>query len=590
VIVEKTFEEPLFDGKRVVDLGPDTAKFNHRDPLTLIVRVKAESGKGAILTRAEDYWEGTGYGIYLVDGKLRFHSIFRWTDLGMRIETRDSLPLGEWHDIAVTYDGSMKAAGAHIYVDGKEWALNVLFDQHLWPVQHKAQLRIGAGAGLGFRGGVESFRIYGRVLTPDEIAALSVHRKPAELAKIPAGRRTPAQQAKLDLCFTALHLTPELARARKRLIDMQAERDKFYSSLPTVMVMEERKDRRDTFILKRGAYDAPGDKVEPVVPAVIGGWRQEYPANRLGLARWLVSRENPLTARVAVNRYWQMLYGAGLVKTIEDFGSQGEWPVHQDLLDWLAIEFMDSGWDTRHVLRTIVTSATYRQSSKVTPELLQKDPENRLFARGSRIRLSPEMIRDQALAVSGLLVEKLGGPSVKPYQPAGLWQELTGGGGYQADKGDNLFRRSLYTYWRRTIAPPAMITFDSPTRETCSVRETRTSTPLQALNLMNDVTFVEAARKLGERILREGGATAESRVRFVFEVVLGRPPREAESRALLDAFQYFGRRFGSDRTAAEKFLSQGESSRDPQLDVASLAAWSAVASSMINLDETVTKE
>ncbi len=590
LVVEKKLEQTAFEGKRVENLGTDLAKFDHRDPLTLFVRVKAESGKGAILTRAEDYWEGGGYGIYLVDGKVRFHKIFRWTDLGMRIETRDALPLNDWHDIAVTYDGSMKAAGAHIYVDGKEWPLKVLFDQHLWPMGAKLPLRIGAGAGLGFQGSVESIRIHSRALTPDEIAALSAHETPAAIARIDRGKRTAGQQRKLDLCFLDRHLPAELASARKEILEAKSERDKYYASLPTVMVMAERKERRDTFVLKRGAYDAPGEKVEPAVPASIGGWKPEYPANRLGLARWIVSRENPLTARVTVNRFWQMLTGMGLVKTIEDFGSQGEWPIHQDLLDWLAVEFMDSGWNVRHLLHTIVTSATYRQSSRVTPELLQRDPENRLFARSPRHRLSPEMIRDQALAVSGLLVKKTGGPSVKPYQPAGLWQELTGGGGYKPDTGDGLYRRSLYTYWRRTIAPPAMITFDSPTRETCIVRESRTNTPLQALNLMNDVTFVEAARKLGERILKEGGSTAESRIGFAYSTVLGRPPGETELRVLGETAGYYLRRFDTDRAAAESFLKQGDSPRDPALDIASLAAWSSIASVILNLDETVTKE
>jgi hypothetical protein len=259
------------------------------------------------------------------------------------------------------------------------------------------------------------------------------------------------------------------------------------------MVMAENAKRRDSFILKRGAYDQYGDKVQPGVPAALPAMKPEWPRNRLGLAYWLTDRSNPLTARVAVNRFWQMLFGTGLVKTVEDFGSQGEWPVYVDVLDWLAVEFMDKSWDVKGILKTIVMSGTYRQSSAVTPELLQKDPENRLLARGARVRLPAEMVRDQALAVSGLLVETTGGPSVKPYQPPGLWQELSGGRGYIAGHGESLYRRSLYTYWKRTVAPPSMINFDSPTRESCIVRESRTNTPLQALNLMNDVTYLEAA-------------------------------------------------------------------------------------------------
>jgi cytochrome c553 len=573
LVLDHRLDDPAFDGKRVVDLGDEKGKFNHRDPLTLAVRVNAASPKGAILTRAEDYWEGTGYGLYLVDGRLRFHFVFRWTDLGMRVETRDPLPLNQWHDVAVTYDGSMLAAGAHIYVDGREWPLKVLFDQHLWPISHKAPLRVGAGGGLGFEGRVSSARVYSRALSSDEVAAI-------------AG----SGQAIARLAFLESHLPPELADARKAMLDAQAARDKFHQSLPTVMVMEDRADPRDTFVLRRGAYDAPGEKVAAAVPAVLGQLPAGAKPNRLALARWLVSRDNPLTARVTVNRFWQTLFGSGLVRTVEDFGSQGEWPVHQDVLDWLAVDFLESGWDVKRLIKTIVTSDVYRQSSRVTPDLLARDPENRLLARAPRLRLSAEMIRDQALAISGLLVDRVGGPPVKPYQPPGLWQELAGGSGYSAGKGDDLYRRSLYTYWRRTIAPPAMVTFDSPTRETCIVRESRTNTPLQALNLMNDTTFVEAARKFAERIVRDGGATADERIGHAFRLALGRGPRPEELAVLSATLARFSSRYAADPKAAEQLLGQGESPRDAALAPAEVAAYTGLASLVLNLDETVTKE
>src|SRR6185369_12789435 len=239
--------------------------------------------------------------------------------------------------------------------------------------------------------------------------------------------------------------------------------------------------------------------------------------------------------RVAVNRYWQSFFGFGIVKTVDDFGAQGEFPVHPELLDWLATEFMESGWDVKAIQKTIVMSATYRQASLITPELLRKDPDNRLLARGPRFRLGAEVIRDQALAISGLLVDKVGGPSVKPYQPAGLWQELGGGSGYKQDTGDGLYRRSLYTYWKRTVAPPFMVNFDSPNREQCTVFENRTNSPLQALELMNDITFLEAARKLAERVLSDGGATLESRIAYAYRLVLGRQPDAARGTALRKA-------------------------------------------------------
>jgi hypothetical protein len=329
--------------------------------------------------------------------------------------------------------------------------------------------------------------------------------------------------------------------------------------------------------------------VSPGLPAGLPPLPPGAPNNRLGFARWLVDPSNPLTARVTVNRFWQLYFGAGLVRTTEDFGSQGEWPSHPELLDWLATEFVRTGWDVKAMQRLIVTSAAYRQSSKVTPELRQRDPENRLLARGPRLRLSAEMIRDQALAASGLLVERPGGPSVRPYQPPNLWKDLTEEK-YVQDHGEALYRRSLYTFWKRTIAPPAMLTFDAAGRETCVVRVSRTNTPLQALNLMNDVTYVEAARVLAERVQKEGGGGADGRLTLAFRLVAARTPRPAELRILRAGLEEHLARYRADRPAALKLVSAGESPSDGRLDVAELAAYTAVASMILNLDEAITKE
>jgi hypothetical protein len=304
----------------------------------------------------------------------------------------------------------------------------------------------------------------------------------------------------------------------------------------------------------------------------------------------LVDPSNPLTARVAVNRLWQMLFGTGIVKTVDDFGAQGEAPVHPELLDWLATEFLRTGWDVKAILRTMVTSATYRQSSKLTPALLQRDPENRLLARGPRFRLSAEMIRDQALAVSGLLVEKLGGPSVKPYQPPGLVKELTGTEDYVQDHGEKLYRRSLYTYFKRTVAPPTMMTFDAAGRETCIVRETRTNTPLQALALMNEVTFVEAARVLAERMMREGGTTPEERIAYSYRLATAHSPDQSTSRIVINAFKKHLSKYRNDKKAALKLLSVGEHQTDSTYNRSELAAYTAIAGLILNLDEVITKE
>ncbi len=570
-----------------VDLGKEVAKFNHRDPFTLSAWIKPEQPKGAIVTRVDNHWEGTGYGLYLVDQKLRFHYTFRWSDLGVRVETKAPVKLNEWQHVAVTYDGGMYAKGIHLYVDGVEQPMQVIFDQNLWPVENKVPFRIGAGAGLGYQGGIDQVRVWSRALTAAEVSTLPVREDLATLSK--RKQRTAAEQAKLTLAFEQQYLPPKLAALRDARREAERAYDKYLATVPTVMVMEEG-PQKDAFILNRGAYDQRGAKVDPAVPAFLPPLPAGAAANRLSLARWIVSRENPLTARVQVNRLWQMFFGTGIVKTVDDFGSQGEWPSHMELLDWLAVEFMESGWDLRHMEKLMVMSRAYQRASTVTPESLSKDPDNRLLGRGPRLRLAAPFIRDQALAVSGLLVPKVGGPSVKPYQPEGLWQELAGGSGYKPDKGEGLYRRSLYTYWKRTIAPPSMINFDAATREVCTVRESRTNTPLQALNLMNDVAYLEASRKLAERVLREGGATDAERLNYAVLVVLGRPAKPGEVEKLGGALQRFRARYETKPKSAKLFLNQGDSAVDPAFPAPELAAWTTIGSLLLNLDETITKD
>jgi hypothetical protein len=394
---------------------------------------------------------------------------------------------------------------------------------------------------------------------------------------------------------------------QERLAKLRRERTELEKQIPTTMVMAEMPQPRDTFLLLRGQYDKKGEKVRAGVPASLPPLPPGVPANRLGLARWLVDPGQPLTARVIVNRYWQMFFGTGLVKTAEDFGSQGELPSHPQLLDWLAVEFLSptptpagSGakqpWDVKALLHLMVTSATYRQTSVVAPALLVKDPENRLVARGPRLRLQAEFIRDQALAVSGLLDEEIGGQSVSPYQPPGLWEELMSredgknwtAQTYVQSHGKDLYRRTMYTFWKRTSPPPTLTTFDAPDRETCTVRRPRTNTPLQALVLMNDPTYLEASRKLAERMLLEAGGT-EQRIRLAFRLAMARQPKRAELAVLEKIFTKQLAVYREDPEAAVKLLSVGESKRNEKLDVAELAAWAMVASVILNLDETVTK-
>jgi mono/diheme cytochrome c family protein len=579
------------DGRRYLNAG-DVGHFGYYDRFSLAAWVRTADGQGGtILSRMKDVPQGAGYSVRLEGGRLHVALVVRWLDDAIRVHTESSLPPREWHHVAVSYDGSRVASGVRVYVDGMPQKLVVDLDDLNQDFKSTEPLRIGAGYGPAgrFHGAIDDVRVHDRRLSDEEAAVLSVAESVGVLAALPAEKRTLQQATKLRLCFLEERGPVEVRRTYDRVQRLRQRREELIESFPTTMVMEEMPVPRDTFVLVRGEYDKHGEKVTPGVPASLPPLPAGAPNNRLGLARWLVDPSNPLTARVTVNRDWQHYFGIGLVKTVEDFGSQGEWPTHPDLLDWLATEFVRTGWDIKAMQRLLVTSATYRQSSRVTREMLQKDPENRLLAHGPRFRLPAEMVRDQALFASGLLVEKLGGPSVKTYQPASLWKELSGTD-YVPDHGANLYRRSLYTFWKRTVAPPAMLAFDAAGRETCIVRETRTNTPLQALTLMNETTFVEAARLLAQRVLHEGQATPEGRVARMFRLVVSRPPRPAELRVLLAGLAEHRTHYEQDRGAALKLLSTGEAKRDERLDVGELAAYTAVANLILNLDEAVTKE
>jgi mono/diheme cytochrome c family protein len=584
-----------FDGERYLESSGAAAKrfdFGYLDPFTFAAFIKPDSPDGAILSHSEDYFEGTGHGLYLIDGKIRLHLIHRWTDLGLRVESSQPVDLHRWQHVSVSYDGNRKASGVCIYIDGKPQQTRILFDQNNEPLPKKASpFRIGAGGGKHFLGSIADARVFSRAVSREEASALAVRQSLSDIAATPPDLRTAGQRAKVALAFLDSASVPApIVAARKHLFEARLRRDHLYKSIPTVMVMADSPTPRQTFVLNRGAYDNPGEPVTPGVPGVLPPFRPEWPNNRLGLAKWLVDRQNPLTARVTVNRFWQSFFGLGIVKTVDDFGSQGEPPVHPELLDWLATTFMDSGWNVKALQKTIVMSATYRQSSAVSAELLQRDPDNRLLARGPRLRLGPNVSRDQALAAAGLLVEKIGGPSVKPYQPAGLWQELAGGTGYVEDKGEGLYRRSLYTYWKRTVAPPFMTNFDSPNREQCAVFENRTNSPLQALNLMNDTGFVEAARKLAERMLREGGASPATRATLGYRLLLAKAPQPAQQRALMKALDEFTADYRAHPEAARRFLAHGRSAVASDLGPVEFAAYTGIASLLLNLDETITKQ
>lgn len=587
-----------FDGQRFIQ-GEDIVGFGsygyYDDKYSITAWIRPSSETGAIVTRNADVFEPNGHGLNLFEGKIQYNYVSKWLDEGIRLQSRRTITRDQWQHVALTYDGSRYAEGVKLFVDGEEWEWEVLLDDLNNPRPLARQpVRIGGGGGPQnrFRGDIDEVRIYNRDLSATDVAVLADATMVPAIAEMPAATRTAAQRDKLRDYFLEHAAPAPVMSAWKSLRTAQDTRDKYYDSLPTVMVMQELPERRPTFLLNRGEYDKPGEHVQPHLPgflatASIAG---RYAPNRLGLAQWLVSAQNPLTARVTVNRFWQQYFGTGLVRTSEDFGSQGELPSHPELLDWLAVEFRDSGWDVKKLQKLIVLSATYRQASAATPELLERDPANRLLARGPNVRLSAAVIRDQALAISGLLVEKVGGPSVYPYQPPGLWRDLNSYEDYVQGKGDDLYRRSLYTFWKRTIPPPTMMNFDASSRESCVVRSEMTNTPLQALDLMNNPQYVEAARVLAERMMQQGGSTPAQRIAHAFRRATARLPKPAEAAVLLQAFEEEHEGFRRKPEDALRYVSQGDHPRDERLDVPELAAYASVASLILNLSQTVTKD
>lgn len=577
---------------------PSVAQFDIDDRFSIAAWVNAGCDSCSIWSRMNDSPQGKGFGLHLQDGKLFVTMTNVWADDATRFIAVEDFPRGRWVHVAVTYTGSKMAEGWKLYVQGKPVEVKVLQDTLYRPFRNAGSkfnlpFRIGAGNGpeQRFQGQIDDLHIFTRVLEPDEIESLALGNTLNEIAAKPRAQRSLAEQRQLDWFFLDQAAPEPVRQIWSQVISLREEREALERSFPTVMIMAECNPRKPTHILIRGQYDKPGELVEPGVPEALPPLPPGAPNNRLGLAQWMVDPNHPLTARVAVNRFWQSVFGTGIVKTAEDFGLQGEWPSHPELLDWLAREFVDSGWNIKALMKLIVTSATYQQSSAATAELVARDPENRLLARGPRVRLPAEMIRDGALFAAGLLSTKLGGPSVKPYQPDGLWQELVMQDMYYVQsKGEDLYRRSLYTFWKRTIAPPMMANFDSALRESCTVRENRTNTPLQALNLMNDVTFLEAARFLGQRMLREAPNDVDARLAYGFRLILARSPTQAEQRILRENLQFHRDYFASHPERAKAYLAQGDSPSDPRLDPAELAAYASVASLMLNLDEAITKE
>jgi len=506
--------------------------------------------------------------------------------------SRETIPTNEWVHLAMTYDGSSRAAGAHIYINGELASVDVIRDGLYKDITYdggEPDLAIGYRfRDSGFKDGlVDEFHIFKGVLSPLEITHLAGKSDFVDAWNAPSEKLSSEQRAQLFDHFISQIYPPALEMTMS-LGSLRKERSDLTEHVPEMMVMQEMAKPKPAFVLKRGAYDAHGDSVFANTPGVLPPFPADQPTNRLGLARWLLTRENPLTARVTVNRAWQMMFGKGIVETSDNFGSQGAQPTDPELLDWLALDFVDSGWNMKRLLKQIATSATYRQSSRADAELLAHDPSNQLLARGPVRHLTAEMLRDQALAASGLLVEKLGGPSVKPYQPDGLWEEIAmGKPHYDQGHGDDLHRRSLYTFWKRTVPPPVMITFDSATRNVCTAKRQETSTPLQALALLNDTQALEAARLVSEKMLAQGNSNLDEEVTWAFRTITSREPREKEKAVLKQLFIEQREIFAADESAAAKITAIGEAKNSPGLNPADLAAGTILGEAIFNHDDAV---
>jgi len=530
-----------------------------------------------------------GYSLVLDDGKPTFSLIHFWPGNAVRVQAKSCLPRDTWSHVSVTYDGSSRAAGVHIYVNGELAEHEVVRDsltrdivhRQLWgdDAVNEVQLTLGSRfRDVGFKdGAVDELQVFDRELTSPEISAVAA----SEPTQDEAGIRE----------FYLQRHDEEYQDALSELRKLREAENEFIAGVRQMMVMEELPERRASYVLERGAYDARSDEVEPATPRGIFPFPADFPNNRLGLAMWLTDERNPLTARVAVNRLWQQFFGHGIVATPEDFGGQGQPPSHPKLLDWLARHYIDSGWDTKALCGLIVRSATYRQSSVPRDHrLYQEDPVNRLLARGPRHRYRGEQIRDNALAVSGLLVPQVGGPSVKPYQPPGLWAESGTGKTYVPDEGTGLYRRSLYTFWRRTAPPPNMMAFDATSREICSARRERTTTPLQALALLNDPQMIEAARALAQRLIHKHPAHLNIRLQTAFRLLTSRMPTSAEEAILKRMYNEQREHFEQSNEDAAALLDTGSSPRDSDLPEDEHAAMTIVVQALMNFDECMTKQ
>lgn len=586
---------PIISGTPI-ELG-DIGGFSRKDRVSYggFIWVE-ETPTGSVVARMNPEMSNRGWDLHLINGRPGFHITDTWDSSANTILAQDPLKPGEWHHVMITFDGTQSnlEAGA-IFVDGKPIKATTEPSSLGDTIETNVPLRLGArhkdDFKLSGKTGFQDFRFYRRILSPQEILQIAEINRVQYGVSLPADKRSKSQ---LDYLYSYYISNIDIAsrEIKTRLDGLKAQQEILRAKGSVSLVMEEKKEEPYAHVLTRGIYSSKAEKVTPSTPAVLPPMAEDAPKNRLGLARWLNDPANPLPARVTVNRMWYSFFGTGIVETNDDFGIMGARPSHPKLLDWLAAEFIDSKWNQRHITKLIVTSAAYRQSGVISAEKLEKDPSNRLLSRGPRHRLDAEQIRDLALSTSGLLVAKTGGPSVKPYQPEGIWEAVAMAQSntktYLADSGDGLYRRSLYTIWKRTAAPPSMEIFNAPARESFCVRRDRTNTPLQALVLLNDPQFIEAARELAANALR-CGPEFDTRLNFITLRLNGREFNHDEKELVRKSFDACLVEFKQNPKNATELISIGAKSPPKDADPAELAAWTLISSQILNLDETITR-
>jgi len=597
------FEVTDRDGSTALKLHGNTqfktdapVNLEYDKPFSFSVWVKPDGQpSGAIFSKMDDKAAYRGFDLWMENGRIGTHIVNTWQENALKVVSAEVLTPGKWQHLVLSYDGSHKAAGVKIYIDGKHSANQVQADSLSATIATSQPFRIGSrSTGSNWKGEVDDLRIYDRALAGTDIVAAAEGDPVNRILTTPAEQRNDSDRSVLLARYlgTEDKSFKKLVEAHQKTLKEHADLDK---TPVTSMVMQDNPPdkMRMTYILDRGAYDSPreDEALQPGVPKALPPMPEDAPANRLGLANWLIAPNHPLTARVAVNRYWMILFGEGLVRSVGDFGAQGTSPTHPELLDWLALDFVESGWDVKGMIKQLVSSKAYRRSSRLESLHRERDSENELLARAPRFRLQGEFIRDQALAISGLLNPEIGGAGVKPYQPVNIWNEVSLNGGlrYPQDKGEKLYRRSMYTYWKRSSPMPNMLIFDAPSREKCVIQRQRTNTPLQALVTLNDPQFVEAGRAFAQRLIQSAETDPSKRIDLGYRLATARPAAEREIEILTKLLEENRAKFRQDPESAQKFLSAGESPRDESIDAIEHAAWTVVAQTLLNLDESLTR-